>query len=163
MIFILIWLACGVICGFIAQSKHRNVPGWVILGLCFGIFAIIIVAVLPNSAFADGGRCPYCAGPLYRDAIVCQSCGRDIPGNLPRWEWQRKAQLEVGRLNPPLLTPAGGIAFQVGQDEKKCPFCAELIRREAIVCRYCGRDLPLGESTPTFQSEWQRKDRQDGI
>jgi len=26
--------------------------------------------------------------------------------------------------------------------QRKCPFCAELIKIEAVVCRFCGRDVP---------------------
>lgn len=30
----------------------------------------------------------------------------------------------------------------LGWDSVRCPHCAEIVRREAKVCRFCGRDLP---------------------
>ena len=35
---------------------------------------------------------------------------------------------------------------------RKCPFCAELVKREAIVCRYCQRELPLLPRVAVVQS-----------
>lgn len=40
-------------------------------------------------------------------------------------------------------------------DSRKCPFCAEIVRREAKVCRFCSRDLPEAPpAAPKPETAW---------
>lgn len=45
---------------------------------------------------------------------------------------------------------------------RKCPFCAELVKREAVVCRFCGRDLPPALA-PAAEAEGLKCERCGGV
>jgi hypothetical protein len=34
-------------------------------------------------------------------------------------------------------------ATEAQSTDRKCPFCAETIKQEAVVCRFCNRDVPV--------------------
>lgn len=37
--------------------------------------------------------------------------------------------------------------------QKKCPFCAEFIKEEAVLCRFCGKDLVTEENAQSMDEK----------
>ena len=46
--WLLIWLGTAYACGQIAKSKRRQAGLWYVLGFLFGLFALLLIAVLPK-------------------------------------------------------------------------------------------------------------------
>ena len=47
----------------------------------------------------------------------------------------------------------------IEEGRKKCPFCAELVKSEANVCRFCGRNLPVASAPPVAAPQSPSEDR----
>lgn len=61
------------------------------------------------------------------------------------------ALFAITKLFPIRATTPSEAVFAVA-DSKKCPFCAEIIKKEAILCRFCGKELPQVAPDPVAEA-----------
>jgi len=101
--------------------------GWVVLWLGFSILAGVVAANKGRSAIG------FFFLALLLSPLVGLIAALVVAENRNEIE---KQQLERG-------------------DMVKCPFCAELVRSEARICKHCGKELPKSELSPAPE-QWDK-------
>jgi len=86
LIIAALWFFAFVGTPIVALNKNRNALGWFVLALLIGIFAFLLVALLPalpDMSAMDAERtntkeCPHCRSRIPWNASVCRYCARDV-------------------------------------------------------------------------------------
>lgn len=127
--FLLIWILGALVGGgigmWIAGQKNRDAWEGALLGFFLGPIGWIIEALLPTGELPAG-----------------------VSGTLrgPR-DWSAPTPHLIGTL--PAAAPPRG---PDGRATKRCPRCAEDVKAEALVCRFCGHEFLPGEAPPTAET-----------
>lgn len=113
--WLFIWLAAwAVACGMIADRRGRNAIGWGVLGFLFSFLALIVLLCLRN----------------LREEDAMEARLRESERQRAQAEHEKRL-LEIERAK----------ASQPKVAEKTCPQCAETVKFEAKICRFCNHQF----------------------
>lgn len=78
---VVFWIASAFFCSWLAEVKGRDRTAWTILGLAFGLAALITIAGAPveNKRVGPARVCPLCDEIISARTTRCPRCTGEIP------------------------------------------------------------------------------------
>lgn len=128
MIYVVIWLLCGLTAAVIYRQKGRSGAVAFVVGVILGPIGVLLAALssadkpaIEAQQLATGAarKCPHCGELVRPEATVCRHCQRELA--------------------PPAPPPAGAARKQPGADGQgwTCSACGGFVRPDATSCKHC--------------------------